>query len=266
MRSDHFASPDGVAPDGGAAYEFPELRPVNHWALAGGSTPLPAAVHPQHLPAATDHMRCAARSRCGRHTVIAFAHQIDRDCGDLQATGENVRERNRRDARLQPRRPCKKTRGPVQHPGRTQGVTLARRFARSATVCGARTRKPAGGRAMTVRTRSTTDVDLVKVAYAQNQIEAEFLQRLLRDADVGSVVRRAPGFDVPEFLAAGPQHVLVAASDVPVAQDVLREVDPSQAGPPARSGADRPSRVLAGLLIAVALVALVVCLATDVLV
>ena len=36
--------------------------------------------------------------------------------------------------------------------------------------------------------------------------------------------------------------------------------------PPTRSGADRPSRVLAGLLIGVALVALVVCLATDVLV
>ena len=116
---------------------------------------------------------------------------------------------------------------------------------------------------MTVRTRSTTDVDLVKVAYAQNETEAEFLQGLLRDADVGSVVRRAPGFDVPEFLAAGPRHVLVDRSDVPVAQDGLREVEPSEAGPPARSAADRPSRVLAGLLIAVALVGLVLCLATD---
>jgi hypothetical protein len=115
-------------------------------------------------------------------------------------------------------------------------------------------------------TRSTRDIDLVKVAYAHHQTEAEFLQGLLRDAEVGSVVRRAPGFDVPEFLAAGPRHVLVAASDVPVAQDMLREVDPNQPGPPSRSGADRPSRVLAGLLIGVALVALVVCLATDVLV
>jgi hypothetical protein len=79
---------------------------------------------------------------------------------------------------------------------------------------------------MTVRTQSTTHVDLVKVAYAQNQIEAEFLQGLLRDADVGSVVRRAPGFDVPEFLAAGPRDVLVAASDVHIATDVLRPVDP----------------------------------------
>ena len=119
---------------------------------------------------------------------------------------------------------------------------------------------------MTVRTRNTTDFDLVKVAYAHDQAEAELLQGLLRGADIGSVVRRAPGFDVPEFLAAGPRHVLVAKSDVPVAQDVLREVSPTEDGASARSGADRPSRVLAGLLIVVALVALVVCLATDVLV
>jgi hypothetical protein len=30
-----------------------------------------------------------------------------------------------------------------------------------------------------------------------------------------SVVRRAPGFDIPEFLAAGPRELLVAASDIP---------------------------------------------------
>src|SRR4051794_32440265 len=47
---------------------------------------------------------------------------------------------------------------------------------------------------MSARTRSTTDNDLVKVAYARNQSEAEFLEGLLREADVGSVVRRAPGF------------------------------------------------------------------------
>jgi Putative prokaryotic signal transducing protein len=112
--------------------------------------------------------------------------------------------------------------------------------------------------------RSTRDNDFVKVA-ANDEAEAELLQGLLRTADVGSVVRGAPGFDVPEFLAAGPREVLVAASDVPVARDVLGEVDPGEPRPPSRSGADRPSRVLAGVLIAVALVALVVCLATDVL-
>jgi hypothetical protein len=117
---------------------------------------------------------------------------------------------------------------------------------------------------MTRGTRRTRDIDLIKVAYARSESEAELLQGLLREANVGSVLRRAPGFDVPEFLAAGPRHVLVAGSDVPTAQDVLREVDPGQPGPPSRPTIDRRSRVLAGLLIPVALVALVVCLATDV--
>jgi hypothetical protein len=117
---------------------------------------------------------------------------------------------------------------------------------------------------MTGRTRGTTDSDLVKVAYAGDEAEAELLQGLLRLGDVGSVVRRAPGFDVPEFLAAGPRDVLVAASDVPAARDILREVDTGEPGPPSRSGADRPPRVRAALLIAVALVGLVVCLAADV--
>ena len=119
---------------------------------------------------------------------------------------------------------------------------------------------------MSGTTRNVRASDLVKVAYAHNEMEAEFLQGLLRDADVGSVVRRAPGFDVPEFLAAGPRHVLVAASDVAVAQDVLREVARGSSESDSRSGADRRSRVLAGLLIPVALIVLVVCLGTDVLV
>ena len=119
---------------------------------------------------------------------------------------------------------------------------------------------------MTRGTRRTSDNDLIKVAYTRNESEAELLQGLLREANVGSVLRRAPGFDVPEFLAAGPRHVLVAASDVPTAQDVLREVDPGQPGPPSRPTTDRRPRVLAGLLIPVALGAFVVCLATDVLV
>ncbi len=119
---------------------------------------------------------------------------------------------------------------------------------------------------MTGHTKSTANNDLVKVAYADNEPEAELIQGLLRNAGVGSVVRRAPGFDVPEFLAAGPRHVLVAASDVPVARDVLPEVDPGEPGPPSRSGEGRRSRVRAALLIAVALVGLVVCLAADVLV
>ena len=83
---------------------------------------------------------------------------------------------------------------------------------------------------------------------------------------MGSVLRRAPGFDVPEFLAAGPREVLVAASDLPAAREVLREVDPGEPEPASRSGADRPPRLVAWLLIAVALVGLFICVVAYVLV
>jgi hypothetical protein len=119
---------------------------------------------------------------------------------------------------------------------------------------------------MTARSQSSRDNDLVKVAYAHDESEAELLQGLLRTANVGSVVRRAPGFDVPEYGTAGPRHVLVAASDLPVAREVLPENDLGEPNPTSRSGADRGLRVRAGLLIVAALVAFVFCLTTDVIV
>jgi hypothetical protein len=117
---------------------------------------------------------------------------------------------------------------------------------------------------MTTSTRTPSGNDLIRVAYALDQSEAEFLQNLLRDADVGSVVRRASGFDVPEFLAAGPREVLVATSDASIARDVLRPADPDEHEPPSQSRRGRPSRLLAGLLIAAALVGLIACVAGGV--
>jgi hypothetical protein len=119
---------------------------------------------------------------------------------------------------------------------------------------------------MTDHAGTTRNGNLVKVARAGDEGEAELLQGLLRAADVGSVLRRAPGFDVPEFGAAGPRDVLVAASDVPVAQDALRQVDPGEPATASPSGAGRRRRVLALVLIPLAVVVLVVCLATDVIV
>ena len=116
-------------------------------------------------------------------------------------------------------------------------------------------------------TQSSSEDPLVKVAYAQDESEAELLQGLLRTADVGSVLRRTPGFDVPEFLSAGPRDVLVAASDVPVAREVLRAVEsdaPDDPEPTARPGADRRKLVRAGVLLVVAIVTVVVCVAADV--
>jgi hypothetical protein len=63
--------------------------------------------------------------------------------------------------------------------------------------------------------------DLVKVASAQNQPEAELVQGLLRNAGVPSVVRRSGGADVPDFLAAGARDVLVPASMADIARDAL---------------------------------------------
>jgi Putative prokaryotic signal transducing protein len=51
---------------------------------------------------------------------------------------------------------------------------------------------------------------MVKVAYAQQQAEAEMIQGLLSAHGIPSMLKRAPGFDVPDFLAAGPREVLVA--------------------------------------------------------
>ena len=63
--------------------------------------------------------------------------------------------------------------------------------------------------------------DFVKVAFAQNQAEAELIQGLLRTAGIESLVRRSPGADVPDFLAAGARDVLVPASQAELARELL---------------------------------------------
>lgn len=62
---------------------------------------------------------------------------------------------------------------------------------------------------------------LVRVAYAQNQPEAELIQGLLRDNGVESIAKRSRGFDVPDFLAAGPRDILVPASRAELAREIL---------------------------------------------
>ena len=75
---------------------------------------------------------------------------------------------------------------------------------------------------------------LVKVARVQNQAEAELVQALLRDANIPELVRRAPGADVPDFLAAGARDVLVPASMAEDASDALypERSDPAWPDPP----------------------------------
>jgi hypothetical protein len=103
--------------------------------------------------------------------------------------------------------------------------------------------------------KSATKDGLVRVARAQNQPEAELVQGLLLNAGVPSVLRRARGFDVPDFLAAGQRDVLVGASSERLARDVLPQ---GETDTPVGAPAAPPGVLLAGLLIAVALVAIIV--------
>jgi hypothetical protein len=63
---------------------------------------------------------------------------------------------------------------------------------------------------------------LVKVAYAQNLPEAQLIQGLLLEEGIPSMARRAPGFDVPDFLAAGPRDILVPESGSQAAREALQ--------------------------------------------
>ncbi len=64
---------------------------------------------------------------------------------------------------------------------------------------------------------------LVKVAFARNQAEAEMIQGLLLESGIPSVLKRARGFDAPEFMAAGPHDVLVDSSHAQKAKTVLAD-------------------------------------------
>ena len=81
----------------------------------------------------------------------------------------------------------------------------------------------------------------MRVAGGRNQAEAELIQGLLLEEGVPSMLRRSAGFDVPDFLAAGPRDVMVPAAGLEAARDVLLQTDlaPSRGDaaprPPARS-------------------------------
>ena len=97
---------------------------------------------------------------------------------------------------------------------------------------------------------------LVRVAGARNQAEAEFIQSLLLEEGVPSVLRRSAGFDVPDFLAAGPRDILVPESGVTTAREILLQAELIPEAPARTTAA--PGRLLAGLLVALVLGALIV--------
>jgi hypothetical protein len=101
--------------------------------------------------------------------------------------------------------------------------------------------------------------ELVRVAGSKSQADGEFLQGLLLEEGVPSILRRARGFDVPDFLAAGPRDVMVPASGVTTAREVLLQSDLIDEGRPA--GPD-PVRLALGLAVGLAVVALVILVGT----
>jgi hypothetical protein len=66
-----------------------------------------------------------------------------------------------------------------------------------------------------------TEGELVKVAWAGNQAEAELIQGLLLENGIPSSLSRSIGFDVPDFLAAGPRDIFVPAAGADVARELL---------------------------------------------
>src|SRR4051794_25114798 len=98
-----------------------------------------------------------------------------------------------------------------------------------------------------------THSELVRVAGAMNEAEAEFIQNLLRQEGIPSTLRRSRGFDVPDMLAAGPRDVMVPASGRAAARDILLQAEiirdePAPATLPARGFAALPARWITSIL------------------
>jgi hypothetical protein len=104
--------------------------------------------------------------------------------------------------------------------------------------------------------------ELVRVVGGRNQAEAELIQGLLLEEGVPSMLRRSRGFDVPDMLAAGPRDVMVPASGVSAARDVLLQAELLGEERPGRA-VERTGRMLAVLCAVVALVGLIAWIGTD---
>jgi hypothetical protein len=82
----------------------------------------------------------------------------------------------------------------------------------------------AHGRARKIDPRYT-EGGLVRVAGGRNQAEAELIQGMLLEEGIPSMLRRTAGFDVPDFLAAGPRDVLVPEAGSEAARELLQQAD-----------------------------------------
>jgi hypothetical protein len=101
----------------------------------------------------------------------------------------------------------------------------------------------------------------VRIAGARNLAEAELIQNLLLEEGIPSMQRRTRGFDVPDFLAAGPRDILVPESAYDVARELLEGaelIDPEAERALTAAAGTAPGKLAAVILLAVALAGLLI--------
>jgi hypothetical protein len=148
--------------------------------------------------------------------------------------------------------------GPLTCPRCALVHSLGDRFCRECGMplvyAGRREEEPVTGaheRARKVRPQLAQG-ELVRVTGGRNLAEAELIQGILLDQGIPSILRRTRGFDVPDFLAAGPRDVLVPESGFQQARELLEGADLLTAEPEPGSmpGIGSPARLAAWLLAA----------------
>ena len=96
-----------------------------------------------------------------------------------------------------------------------------------------------------------------RVTVVRNLAEGELVQGILLEEGIPSILRRTGGFDVPDMLAAGPRDVMVPASAVEMARELL-SVDETPGPAPAEEALSRTAfRIAAVMLIVLLVVGLV---------
>ena len=92
------------------------------------------------------------------------------------------------------------------------------------------------------------------MASASNLAEAEMVQGILLEEGIPSFQRRSRGFDVPDFLAAGPRDILVPEAGFEAARELLAQtpVGEQAALQPESATGTRPLVLLAGIVGAMA--------------
>jgi Putative prokaryotic signal transducing protein len=158
--------------------------------------------------------------------------------------------------------------GPLTCPRCARSHSLEERFCRDCGMplvyAGRGEQAPitdAHGRARKIRPQYSRG-ELVRVAGGRNQAEAELIQGILLEEGIPSILRRTRGFDVPDFLAAGPRDVMVPEAGYEPARELLTSAEllseRDQPAPGAMPGIGSPRRLLVGVVTAALIAFLIV--------